>query len=59
MPDYWIIDDQARLIERWPAEDSRPEILSDELVWQPEGAPEPLIVDIPGFFFAAMPESDG
>ena len=35
VPEYWIIDGDARLIERWRPLDERPEILSAELVWHP------------------------
>lgn len=45
-PEYWIVDPDARVIERWRTDDARPEILADVLVWHPEGASEPLTVDI-------------
>jgi Uma2 family endonuclease len=32
--EYWIVDLDARLIERWRPGDERPEILDDRLVWQ-------------------------
>ena len=44
----------ARLVERWPAADERPEILSDELVWQPDAAHAPLRIDLPAFFASAL-----
>ena len=40
----------ARLVERWRPNDDRPEILVDELVWQPPGAPEPFRLDLPSYF---------
>jgi Uma2 family endonuclease len=37
--EYWIVDLDARLIERWRPEDSRPEVLDPELEWSlPGGA---------------------
>ena len=37
--EYWIVDLDARLIERWRPEDSRPEIVGEELEWSlPGGA---------------------
>lgn len=45
VPEYWIIDGDARLIERWRPLDERPEILSGELVWQPRA-------DLPPFRLA-------
>lgn len=38
IPEYWIVDLDARLVERWRPADARPEILSDRLVWQPGDA---------------------
>lgn len=35
IPEYWIVDADARLIERWKPHDELPEILSERLVWQP------------------------
>jgi Uma2 family endonuclease len=50
VPDYWIVDLDARLIERWRSEDTRPEILTDAIDWQPSEAHPPLSIDLPGFF---------
>jgi len=37
--EYWIVDADARLIERWTPDDNRPEILTDQLAWTlPGGA---------------------
>jgi Uma2 family endonuclease len=48
--EYWIVDLDARLIERWRAGDERPEILDGTLTWQPAGADSPLTADLPAFF---------
>ncbi|HEY7877937.1 MAG TPA: Uma2 family endonuclease [Gemmatimonadaceae bacterium] len=45
VPEYWIVDVDARLIERWRPEDERPEILADRLTWAPDGAAVPFTVD--------------
>ena len=45
-PEYWIVDAEARAIERWRPEDTRPEIVTDVLTWHPDGATEPLRLDI-------------
>lgn len=42
IPEYWILDIDARLVERWRPGDDRPEVLSDILVWQPKPGIEPL-----------------
>ncbi len=38
MSEYWIVDPDARLIERWTPADERPEILTDRLDWAFEGS---------------------
>ncbi len=48
--EYWIVDLDARVVERWPAGESRPEILAEEVVWRPGGTGEPLVVDLVAFF---------
>ena len=34
VPEYWIVDLDARLIERWRPDDDRPEIIADRLQWE-------------------------
>jgi len=48
--EYWIVDVDAGVVERWRPEDERPEILSDRLTWQPDAAHPPLVVVLPEFF---------
>jgi Uma2 family endonuclease len=48
--EYWIVDLDARLIERWRPGDARPEVLRDVLTWQPVGAAEPLTLDLDAYF---------
>lgn len=31
--EYWVVDLDARLVERWRPEDERPEILADRIEW--------------------------
>lgn len=50
VPEYWIVDADARLIERWRAGDERPEILHDELLWQPRPDVAPFRLPIQAFF---------
>lgn len=33
--EYWIIDADSRLVDRWRPGDSRPEVLSEFIEWQP------------------------
>jgi Uma2 family endonuclease len=50
VPEYWIVDLDARLVERWRPGDERPEILSETLVWQVAEDAEPFGLDLPAFF---------
>ncbi len=50
VPEYWIVDVDARLVERWGPEDQRPEIIAESLEWKPELGALPLIVDLPAYF---------
>jgi Uma2 family endonuclease len=56
VPAYWIVDLDARAVERSTPDEPRPEILVDRVDWLPEGASEPLIVDLPAYFRAVLDE---
>lgn len=56
--EYWIVDERSQTIERWRPDDDRPEILSEQLVWHPEGASEPLVFDLAAYFTQVVPEED-
>lgn len=48
--EYWIVDPDARVVERWRGSDDRPEILIEQLTWAPAGAPAPFTLDLTAFF---------
>ena len=50
IPEYWIVDGDARVVERWRPEDERPEIISEKLEWQPDAAFPALMIDLPTLF---------
>lgn len=54
--EYWIVDLDARVVERWRPADERPEILDERLDWHPAGAPEPLVIDLAALFARAHGE---
>jgi Uma2 family endonuclease len=56
--EYWIVDPDARVIERWRPEDDRPEVLDETLVWHPAGAPENLSIDVGAYFRRVWAEED-
>ena len=54
IPEYWIVDGDARLVERWRPEDKRPEILADSIGWHPRSPVSPLVIDLPNVFAEAL-----
>jgi len=50
VPEYWIIDADARPIERWRPEDERPEVIVDELTWSPREGVTPFRLRLDAFF---------
>ena len=50
VPEYWIVDLDARIIERWRRGDERPEIVADRLTWRPEGAQTEFALDVAALF---------
>jgi len=50
VPEYWIVDQDAEVFERWRPQDERPEVLANELSWDPSGASAPLVIDLPTLF---------
>jgi len=56
--DYWIVDNDARLVEHWHPADERPAILLRRLDWAPLPEVPPLIVDLPAYFRQVWAEPD-
>jgi Uma2 family endonuclease len=50
VPEYWIVDVDARVVERWRVADTAPEILSDSLEWRPDRAVTPLVINLVSYF---------
>jgi Uma2 family endonuclease len=48
--EYWVVDVDARMIERWFKDRETPTVARDELTWRPGGATNPLRIDLPAFF---------
>jgi Uma2 family endonuclease len=46
--EYWIVDQDARIIERWLPDDVRPEVLDQSLVWD-DGSRE-FTIDVTALF---------
>lgn len=47
---YWIVDLDARLVERWLPDDDRPELLTERMEWQPTSESAALVIDLPEYF---------
>jgi Uma2 family endonuclease len=47
--DYWIVDLEARVIERWRPAQETPQLLRDRIEWAPRGH-GPLVIDLPVLF---------
>ena len=59
VPEFWIVDVDARIIERWRPTDTRPEILTESLTWQPSAEIQPLVIDLDAYFAEVWEEHLG
>jgi Uma2 family endonuclease len=50
VPEYWVVDPEARPVERWTPDEDRPEVRDERLAWRPPGAPEPLTIELDVLF---------
>ena len=56
VPEYWIVDLDARLVELWRPDDKRPEILTERLAWRPTADLPNLEIDLPMLFAEVLDE---
>ena len=56
VPEYWVVDVDARLIERWRPDDTRPEILDQQLAWQPDPVHASLVIELGRYFTDVLGE---
>jgi Uma2 family endonuclease len=52
--EYWIVDLDARVIERSTPADSRVDMIADQLTWLPHAASTPFELDVKKFFARAL-----
>jgi Uma2 family endonuclease len=50
IPEYWVVDADARVVERWRPEDERPEVLADQLEWRPAAGVDGLVIELHSLF---------
>jgi Uma2 family endonuclease len=55
--EYWIVDLDARLIERWRKGDTRPEVLDQRLEWQPRPDVAQWTLDIESYFAEVLDQT--
>jgi Uma2 family endonuclease len=48
--EYWLVDVDKRLVQRWVMGVTEPEIIADRLTWRPPGADVPLTLALPELF---------
>jgi Uma2 family endonuclease len=54
VPDYWIVNPDARNISRWRGNDDPGEVLSRRIDWHPVGMALPLIIELDELFDEAF-----
>ena len=57
--EYWIVDGDTEAFEIWHPADDRAALIDDELIWHPEGAGEPFVLDVKRFFADVADEPEG
>jgi len=55
--EYWIVDVDARRVERWRPEDPRAEVLTERLVWTPVPGEPALVIDLDRYFARVWAEA--
>ena len=50
VPEYWIVDVDARVVERWRPGDERPEVLGETIAWRPVPGADPQTIALAPLF---------
>ena len=56
IPEYWIVDTERRLIERWRPGDEAPALLALSIEWRVHEGAAALVIDLPAFFRKVLGE---
>jgi Uma2 family endonuclease len=59
VPEYWIVDAEQRTVTRCRPGELVAEILAESLVWQPDPAVAPLVLDLVALFAAIYERFEG
>jgi len=50
VPEYWVVDVDARSVDRWKVDAKESETLTDMCEWRPDRSVAPLLIDLPSYF---------
>ena len=50
VPEYWVVDTDERLMERWTMGSANADLLDDVFMWQPIVEHAPIAIELPAFF---------
>ncbi len=50
VPEFWIVDPDTRVFERWRPDDDQPEIVTDVMMWRPVLGVPPLSINLDEYF---------
>lgn len=50
LPEYWVVDGETEAFEIWHPSDERALLADETVVWHPDAAPDPLVIDVKRFF---------
>ena len=56
VPEYWVVDGEAKAFEIWHPEEDRAALIDDRLIWHPDAVSEPFELDVRAFFAAVADE---
>lgn len=56
--EYWIVDLESRVVERWRPDDARPEVLHNALTWVDSATDTECHIDVAAFFEEVCGGSD-
>lgn len=57
VPEYWIVDVDARSIERWTPDAEEPDICRDTIDWTDPVTGADVVIDLPAYFASVWGES--
>ena len=50
IPEYWLVDVDERLVQRWMTGSAQPDIVAERLTWRPRGGEVPFTLALPELF---------